>query len=245
MATLRNDAGLQATAALLARWQSARLLIEQNEQRHAAALQLSLVRLIAAAKSLHTPLFDPYSACDVSPRERHVQDFLYALLESSAPHRMAGHVLEMLLDEAARGSVAAKRRIDAFRKVRGTSSFKVEKEVALEGVRPDIVVSGVGIFIAIEIKRRLGVETVIGNEHQTTRLRRSTVAHAAALGIEEAGCLVLFMSPQGLRGRDPAVLPVKTGRLLENIERAFAHDKRAGAETKQLVTSFIALLTRD
>jgi hypothetical protein len=119
-----------------------------------------------------------------------------------------------------------------------------EKEIPMNEARPDIVISGERFLLAIEIKRRYGVETKKRGRMQTYRLKCGAQSYAEEKGINRAAVLALFLTPDGVTPADDEVIPISFIRLYERIDRAITRERNVAMNTKRAMHSFMDLLTR-
>ena len=92
------------------------------------------------------------------------------MLDFSEFHGMARNILVLFLKEAAKAKNVHSRKIveliqDICKKDEGLS-VKTEEPIPILRVRPDLVVWGDPFLLAVEIKRRLGVETFVHGKWQ-------------------------------------------------------------------------------
>jgi hypothetical protein len=141
--------------------------------------------------------------------------------------------------------VHARKVVALIREVcKEDDSIWVDTEVHMSSAHPDLVVWGDRFLLAIEIKRRLGVETFVHGKWQSYRLNRSARAYAKGKGISPSNVLSLFLTPDGLRAWDPEVAPVSCQRLFDSIDKVIGNDRRMKSESKRLIRSFMDLVTR-
>jgi Holliday junction resolvase len=113
--------------------------------------------------------------------------------------------------------------------------FIAKTEQTMGKARPDVVVSGRGFLLAIEIKRSIGTETTVQGKPQTVRLVEGLLEHAKKRGIANAGALAILLAPNNLQPADKRVVAVSMKKLFKRVEQRVR---------KRLLSSFMDLLTR-
>jgi hypothetical protein len=219
---------------------------EEIERRKTKERTAAVERLIKASKFLEHPQFDPFQRCGVvPPLERYTRDFLKIMLDSDDFHGMARHILALILDEAAQKNVHSRKAVALIREVcKKDDDIRVEIEFPMLRARPDLVIRSDRFLLAIEIKRRLGVETIVHGKWQSDRLKHSARAYARGEGISPSNVLALFLTPDGGRAHDREVIPVSCQRLFARIDKAITNDRRMKPDTKRWIRSFMDLQTR-
>lgn len=185
-----------------------------------------LLQLIKTSRSLKHQDFNPFLDCGVVSLERHTRDFLAMMLDTGRSHGLGKRVLEMILAEGARASKRANRAVAMFRTAWNDRPFDVRTEVPMAQARPDVVVSGEGFLLVIEVKRRFGFETIIGGEAQTLRLSRSAHGYAVEERIPAAAVLTIFLTPDGVRAYDSTVISVSCEKLFHRLDETIARARK-------------------
>jgi hypothetical protein len=230
---------------VLAAWRESPPKLAADIERDKAIVQkLAVHRLVKASRSLKRPEFDPFSYCGVIPLERYTRDFFAAMFDARAPHGIAASVFEAFLEEIESINKTAVDPIRAALVLENGVPPIVETEVALKEAIPDVLISGSHFLIAIEIKRRLGVETRVAGIPQSTGLRRSARIKAKEMGISPDCALVVFLTPEGKAPADSALIPVRAPSLFKRIERRISSDRsnKLTTETKQMINSYMNML---
>jgi hypothetical protein len=201
----------------------------------------SILRLLAAARRLKRPEFDPFHYCGVIPLERYTRDFFAAMFGQEAPHGVAGQAFEAFLEHI---SSVNRSAIAPIRAVWDGHPPMVETEVMLDQARPDVLISTDKFLIAIEIKRRLGVETKVNGVSQGKRLQRSTFILAKKRNIPENCAVGIFLTPEGKPPLDSTLIPLKTKDLFRGIEVKLKSGRANGltVNTKRMIGSYMDML---
>jgi hypothetical protein len=194
-------------------------------------------RAIGQLKRLDWPKFDPFRVCNVAPRERHVRDFIFALLDTSQRQEIATDLLHILFDMAADRAP----RAAIVRSAWAGKPFEVRREWKWDNVQPDVVVFGDNFMLAIEIKRRLGVETKVGGKSQTRRLLAGLQQRARKRRIEQKNTLAIMLSPAGTKPDEPKVVPISSDALFSKL----AERVNIAHSNERLICPFLDFLTRD
>jgi len=171
----------------------------EAEQKTSKEQISSISLLIKSYRKCGFHLFDPYQYCAVKPLERFTRDFLSAIFNRVDLQELGQKTFDFLLQEAGSAENGASS-VSSIRQLWDGQCPECDLEVPMTHVRPDIVLSGDRYLVAIEIKRRRGVETASERkELQSVRLVRSAKEYGKTKGISESAVLVLFLTPDGLR----------------------------------------------
>jgi hypothetical protein len=236
----------QTLRRLIGDWRAAHSKIKKSDVEQAHQQVAIANKLIHSYRRSDFLLFDPFEYCGVRPLERFTRDFLAALFNHHGLDYLGRAAFGALLDEAALSRNGRyKRQVARVRSEWKAARLQCQTEVMMGYVRPDIVLSTDRIVVAIEIKRRNGVETQHpGGVSQTGRLRTGSLDYARQRSIPDANVLSLFLTPDAQDPADSSVIPIDLVRLCSLLDRQIASSKRLGPETRQSMTSFIYFLTR-